>query len=72
MKNLFFIVWFWHAVEILEVGVKFSLKEKIFPKIVSSRQAGFIKLRSSFVDIDIPVDFFKFCKWIELGQNHEL
>jgi len=55
-----------------EVGAKFSLEEDIFPGLVSSQKLGFVKLKSSFIDIGVPEDYLKFCKWIELGKNHDL
>lgn len=53
-------------------GSKFSLEKEVFPKLVSERKLGVIKLKSSFIDIGIPDDYLKFCKWVESGKINEI
>lgn len=53
-----------------KIGDEFSLEEDIFPKLVYLSRLGFVKLDSSFIDIGIPTDYSRFCKWIELGKNN--
>ena len=48
------------------------LEEDVSPKFASRQKLSFVKLESGFEDIGIPKYYFKFCKWIELGRNHEL
>jgi D-glycero-alpha-D-manno-heptose 1-phosphate guanylyltransferase len=55
-----------------KVGSNFSIESDIFPKLVTERQLSVVKLNESFIDIGIPEDYLKFCKWMELGRSHEL
>ena len=53
-------------------GDKFSLEKVIFPRLVSLRRLGFVKLNGSFIDIGIPVDYARFCNWVESGKKNEI
>ena len=55
-----------------EIGSTFSLEEDIFPKLVADRKLSVVKLDASFIDIGIPSDYLKFCKWIELGRKNDI
>ena len=55
-----------------EVGSEFSIENEVFPRLVSERQLGAVKLDSNFIDIGIPEDYLRFCKWVELGRESEL
>lgn len=55
-----------------EVGSCFSIERNVFPKLVSDGRLGVVKLKESFIDIGIPTDYMKFCKWVELGRVDEL
>ena len=55
-----------------EVGSSFSIESEVFPRLVSGRQLGVVKLNESFIDIGIPEDYLKFCNWVELGRVHGL
>lgn len=55
-----------------KVGSSFSIESDIFPKLVIERELSAVKLNESFIDIGIPEDYLKFCKWMELGRPHEL
>jgi len=55
-----------------EVGSNFSIESEVFPRLVENRQLSVVKLNESFIDIGIPEDYLKFCKWMELGKVHEL
>lgn len=55
-----------------ENGTNFSLEEDIFPKLVKDESLAFIKLDTSFIDIGIPEDYLRFCKWVELGRKNDL
>lgn len=54
-----------------KVGSSFSLENDIFPELVTDRQLSAVKLNDSFIDIGIPEDYLKFCKWVEQGRSHE-
>jgi D-glycero-alpha-D-manno-heptose 1-phosphate guanylyltransferase len=53
-------------------GSAFSLEEEVFPNLVSKNMLGFVKLNTSFIDIGIPEDYLKFCKWIESEKKNDL
>ncbi len=55
-----------------EVGSEFSIESEVFPRLVSERQLEAVKLNSNFIDIGIPEDYLKFCKWVELERKNEL
>ncbi len=55
-----------------EFGSTFSLEKDIFPKLVAGRELSVVKLDSSFIDIGIPSDYLKFCKWIELERKNDI
>ena len=51
-----------------EVGSNFSIETDVFPRLLASRQLGAIKLTESFIDIGVPEDYLKFCKWVKLEK----
>jgi NDP-sugar pyrophosphorylase family protein len=46
-------------------GRPFSLERELFPKWVRAGQLGAVHLETDFIDIGIPEDYFRFCRWIE-------
>ena len=55
-----------------KVGETFSLESEVLPKLVKSDNLRAVEVDCSFIDIGIPEDYFKFCKWIESGEENEL
>lgn len=53
-------------------GSSFSIEREVFPNLVASRKLGVVRLEDSFIDIGIPEDYLRFCKWVNLGRKHEL
>jgi D-glycero-alpha-D-manno-heptose 1-phosphate guanylyltransferase len=53
-------------------GSSFSLEKDIFPTLVSMGQLSAIKVNGNFIDIGVPEDYLKFCKWMELGKKDDL
>jgi NDP-sugar pyrophosphorylase family protein len=53
-------------------GSFFSLEEIILPKLVNSSELNVIQLETEFIDIGVPVDYLRFCEWIEKGKKIEL
>lgn len=53
-------------------GSNFSLEEDVFPALVSIGQLSVLKVSGNFIDIGIPEDYLKFCKWMESGKKDEL
>jgi NDP-sugar pyrophosphorylase family protein len=42
-------------------GINCSLETEIFPKLVANQQLKGIIIQSSFIDIGVPEDYYKFC-----------
>lgn len=55
-----------------KLGSIFSIESEVFPKLVFHRQLEAVRINSRFIDIGIPEDYIKFCKWLEAGKKHEL
>ena len=53
-------------------GQPFSLENEIFPKLAHRKYLNAITLQSDFIDIGIPNDYLRFCRWIESGRRGEL
>lgn len=50
-------------------GLPFSLERELFPKLAASGQLKAIRLKTDFIDIGIPEDYFRFCRWIESDKT---
>ena len=50
----------------------FSIETDIFPTIVEEARLSAIKINADFIDIGIPEDYERFCKWMESGKEIEL
>jgi NDP-sugar pyrophosphorylase family protein len=53
-------------------GSSFSLEEQVFPNLVSKNMLGVIELNTIFIDIGVPEDYLKFCKWINSEKKYDL
>lgn len=53
-------------------GQAFSLEQQIFPRLVDAEALHCIKLDCPFIDIGIPEDYRRFCRWIELEKKEQL
>jgi NDP-sugar pyrophosphorylase family protein len=53
-------------------GQPFSLERQLFPKLASSGDLKAVLLETNFIDIGIPEDYFRFCRWIESGKTGPL
>lgn len=49
-------------------GQAFSLERELFPKLANTGQLRAAPLRTEFIDIGVPDDYFRFCRWIESGR----
>jgi len=43
----------------------FSLEQIIFPALVTRGNLKSVPLESNFIDIGVPEDYFRFCRWVE-------
>ena len=50
----------------------FSLEDDIFPKVAEKLMFSAIEIETDFIDIGVPKDYFRFCKWIKSGKKIEL
>ena len=50
----------------------FSLEKDVFPSVAENEMFSAIQVDADFIDIGVPEDYFRFCRWIESGKNIEL
>jgi D-glycero-alpha-D-manno-heptose 1-phosphate guanylyltransferase len=48
-------------------GRAYSLERDVFPRLAGERLLNAIPLDTQFIDIGVPDDYFRFCRWIEAG-----
>lgn len=53
-------------------GQRMSLEKDLFPKLLAARQLRAIQLKSDFIDIGIPEDYLRFCRWQESKREGSL
>lgn len=50
----------------------FSLEGDIFPKLADNGILSAMEIETDFIDIGMPRDYLRFCRWIESGKEIEL
>ena len=50
----------------------FSLERDLFPILASEKRLHAVPLETSFIDIGIPEDYFRFCEWVSAGSRGNL
>lgn len=53
-------------------GLPFSLERELFPKLAATGQLHAVPLETDFIDIGIPQDYFRFCRWVESDKTRVL
>ena len=53
-------------------GTNFSLENDVFPYLASVGKLRAVKLSANFIDIGVPEDYLRFCRWVEQGKKDEL
>jgi D-glycero-alpha-D-manno-heptose 1-phosphate guanylyltransferase len=53
-------------------GKAFSMERDVFPRLVSKRTLNAASIDTDFIDIGIPEDYYRFCRWIESGRKNVL
>lgn len=53
-------------------GRPFSLERELFVELVQTRRLKAVPLKTDFLDIGVPVDYSRFCGWIEGGRKTPL
>ena len=50
-------------------GQPFSLERKLFAELGQNHSLRAIRLQTDFIDIGVPDDYYRFCRWIEAGRH---
>ncbi len=50
----------------------FSLERQIFPGLAAAGRLRGVALECDFVDIGVPDDYFRYCRWVEQGMKGAL
>ena len=53
-------------------GSRFSLERQTFPELVRRGELRAAAIEPNFIDIGIPEDYQRFCRWIEAGRKGTL
>lgn len=53
-------------------GRPFSLERDLFVSLVGLQSLKAIPLQIDFIDIGVPEDYYRFCRWIKAGQKTSL
>lgn len=55
----------------MDVGMeKFSIENEVFPQLVQKKELGGISLKTSFIDIGIPEDYYRFCDMVQNSNSN--
>lgn len=50
-------------------GLPLSLEREVLPRLAEAKVLRAVLLEADFVDIGIPEDYARFCRWIESGKS---
>lgn len=53
-------------------GQPFSLERDLFPTLVRNRRLTAVLLKTDFIDIGVPADYHRFCRWVATGRQNPL
>jgi NDP-sugar pyrophosphorylase family protein len=53
-------------------GQPFSLERGLFPTLVQYRHLTAVPLQTDFIDIGVPADYHRFCRWVATGRHNPL
>jgi len=53
-------------------GDAFSLERTMLPALVAENRLVAVELEDEFIDIGVPDDYFRFCRWIDAGKAGKL
>jgi D-glycero-alpha-D-manno-heptose 1-phosphate guanylyltransferase len=48
-------------------GLPFSLEKEFFASLAESKKLKVVQLQTDFIDIGVPKDYYRFCRWVEKG-----
>jgi NDP-sugar pyrophosphorylase family protein len=50
----------------------FSLERELFSELVQNRRLMAVPLQTDFIDIGVPNDYHRFCRWVKAGRQKPL
>lgn len=50
-------------------GRPFSLERNLFSELAQNHQLTAVPLQTDFIDIGVPDDYHRFCRWVEAGRQ---
>jgi NDP-sugar pyrophosphorylase family protein len=50
----------------------FSLERNLFSRLVQDRYLTVVPLKTDFIDIGVPADYHRFCRWVATGRQDPL
>jgi NDP-sugar pyrophosphorylase family protein len=53
-------------------GQPFSLERELFATLVKNRRLTAVPLQTDFIDIGVPADYHRFCRWVAAGRHNPL
>lgn len=53
-------------------GQPFSLERDLFATVVQNRLLTVVPLQTDFIDIGVPTDYHRFCRWVATGRQTPL
>lgn len=53
-------------------GERLSLEQAVFPRLLSDRSLKAVPVRTDFLDIGVPEDYERFCRWQTGGREERL
>lgn len=53
-------------------GHPFSLERGLFPTLMHDHRLIAVPLQTDFIDIGVPADYHRFCRWVATGRQDQL
>jgi D-glycero-alpha-D-manno-heptose 1-phosphate guanylyltransferase len=53
-------------------GQPFSLERELFATLVQNHRLTAVPMQTDFIDIGIPADYHRFCRWVAKGRHNPL
>jgi NDP-sugar pyrophosphorylase family protein len=53
-------------------GDRVSVERDLFPLLLEKKHLRAVKIQSNFIDIGVPEDYHRFCRWIQDGRSYSL
>lgn len=53
-------------------GQPFSLERDLFSMLVQNHRLIAVPLQTNFIDIGVPADYHRFCRWVATGRHNPL